>query len=550
MARLLSILTVAALCALCGCSSDDVVCKCGDFELTVDDLRFEVHSIGPSYDFDGSAESRMKLVEHLTARYVVAEEAVALGLAEGAEDARLNAERMKVAEVYKDWKLDRSIRIPRISTLRWRPKVDRMFYLKDITFRARGLAEDALVLIMAGADYADLEEAYADHDAIVFLDVGWKKWPEMDDSAIKYVVPLEIGEFSDVVNLQDGYHIFYLADASPGETGEKLLFLRARKFEKMAKEETLRRRNQRGLVARYGFEPDPEGVNAAMEAVSTAFSGERPPAELLGKAVATYSGGRVTVADLFTYYYSAPEGSKVYLGDAYGIIRGALDAALHDLHVRAGYDMKLDRMYEVRWAADKAREDYLVPQVEDHFRSGIDITDAEIEQYYEDRRSDLRSARRYRASRILLENEDEVTQVTRGLEAGRDFGALAAEYSHDEYTGARGGDLGTLSYGVIAVYDSIIDGMQVGEVSPPFRTGSGIELLMLQERSGGEQLTFEEAIPYIEMFIRNQRANDMLADLVRQRKEDYGFYVNEDLLADLWLPEPGRGGRHVIEMGR
>jgi hypothetical protein len=345
------------------------------------------------------------------------------------------------------------------------------------------------------------------------------------------------------VSLSDGYHIFYLVDASEGGVEERVLFLRAKRFDRMIKEETLERRIRRELVGRYDFEPSPAGVSAALEAFSLAFSGNRPSGELLDTTVAAYSGGRVTVADLLNFYFMTPLASRFYPGDAYGIITAALDAALVDLRALAGYDMNLDRLYEVRWAADKAGKEYLIPQMEDHFRSQIDITDAEIAQYYEERKEDLVTSKAYRACRILLEDETEAAEVLAELEAGGDFGVLAREYSQDSYTAAKGGDLGMIAHGVIAVYDSIIDGLQPGDISAPFTTTSGIELLMLKEVSGGKQLTFEEAIPFIETFIRNSSANAMLSDFVRQRKEERGFFVDEDLLVNIWLPEPGTRGR-------
>ena len=81
MFRLFLLLSAVALCALCSCSNGDAVATCGDFEITVDNLRFEVGKLGPTYKFDDSFEARVNLVENLTARYVLAEEAAAMGFA-------------------------------------------------------------------------------------------------------------------------------------------------------------------------------------------------------------------------------------------------------------------------------------------------------------------------------------------------------------------------------------------------------------------------------------------------------------------------------------
>ncbi|MGD9401916.1 MAG: hypothetical protein PVF95_06585, partial [bacterium] len=155
MVRLSLVLLVAAVCALCGCSDKDVVVKCGDFELTVDDLRFEVTQLGPSYRFDDSYDARLKLVENICARYILAEEAGILDMGEEAEQARIDAERTAVGESYNMWKIENAVRVPRISSLKWREKLDRSLHIMDITFRSMGLAEEAMQDMMSGATYED-----------------------------------------------------------------------------------------------------------------------------------------------------------------------------------------------------------------------------------------------------------------------------------------------------------------------------------------------------------------------------------------------------------
>lgn len=539
MVRLTLVILAAALFVFCGCSDEDVLVKCGDLEITVDDLRFEITQLGPSYRFDNSYDARLKLVENICARYILTQEAGVLDLEEEAEKARLDAERAAVGESYNMWKIEKAVRVPRISSLKWRRKLNRRVHIIDITFRSMGLAEEAVQAVISGATYGDIEDMYGGAEGVIFNDIGQKVWRDIDRSLTKYIFPLEVGQFSTIVSLPDGYHVFYMADAEKLGMQDEVLFLRARKFDRWIKEERAKRENQRELVDRYDFEPEPEGLEAAIEAFGLAFEGERAPAEMLEKPIATYEGGRVTVADVFALYFNSPPEARFYPGDAYALMKAAWEVAVPEIYIMAGYDMRLENLYEVKWAADRARQDYLVPQMEDYFRSQIDVTDADIEEYYEDRKEDLKTPVTYWASRILVENRIEVNRVMAELNAGADFAEVAEKYSHDTYTASKGGDMGPVNMGIVAVYDSVIAGLRPGEISAPFETKSGTEFLKLREIAGGELLTFEEAIPYIEMFIRNQSANDMLADVVETRKEEMGFVVNEDLLASIWLPEPG-----------
>jgi parvulin-like peptidyl-prolyl isomerase len=441
-------------------------------------------------------------------------------------------------EAYAAWRIENAVRVPRISSLKWRDKLDRSLYLEDAAFRIRATAEEAVRQVLEGATYSDLRRTYEADETVAFTDLGWKVWKEIDRSLAKHVFPLEVGQFSSIVSLPDGYHIVHLADDKVLDIQTEVLFLRAKKFDRMVKEERITRSAERRLVARYDFKPDSAGVRAAMQSFAMAFNNERPGEELLAMPVATFKGGEVLVADLFTFYFNSPPDSRFYFGDGYSVVKGAWELALPDIYTQAGYDMRLDELQDVKWVVAKERRDYLIPQMEDSFRSSIDITDADIEAYYEERREDLVTGSTYRARRILLETQAEVEQVAAGLRAGQDFADLARRYSHDEYTASKGGDMGAISRGMVAVYDSVLADLEPGDITRPFPTNSGIEILMLEEKGGGRQLTFEEAVPLIEMYIRNQTANDMLKDLVELRKEEWGYWVNEDLLARVWLPEP------------
>lgn len=108
-----------------------------------------------------------------------------------------------------------------------------------------------------------------------------------------------------------------------------------------------------------------------------------------------------------------------------------------------------------------------------------------------------------RARHILLSldpgadaaSADSVFEVARGLRerilAGEDFAALAAEYSQDPGTAGQGGDLGAFQRGqMVPAFDSVAFTQPLGEISDPVRTGFGVHILRVDERT---QIPFEEA---------------------------------------------------------
>lgn len=95
---------------------------------------------------------------------------------------------------------------------------------------------------------------------------------------------------------------------------------------------------------------------------------------------------------------------------------------------------------------------------------------------------------------------DSVMEFAGGLRerilAGEDFAALAGEFSQDPGTATQGGDLGSFRRGqMVPAFDSAAFSLEPGEVSGPVRTGFGVHILRVDERT---QLPFEEARPQFE----------------------------------------------------
>jgi hypothetical protein len=98
--------------------------------------------------------------------------------------------------------------------------------------------------------------------------------------------------------------------------------------------------------------------------------------------------------------------------------------------------------------------------------------------------------------------------------------------------------MGEITFGIVAVYDSVVAGMKPGEISAPFETKAGIEIIKLETKNEPKMLTFEEAKPRMGIYISNARANELLTEWVNNKKREVGFRVNEDLLRRAGLPEP------------
>ena len=109
-------------------------------------------------------------------------------------------------------------------------------------------------------------------------------------------------------------------------------------------------------------------------------------------------------------------------------------------------------------------------------RERIEVTEAEIEDYFEDHSDEY--VHEYRVSHILVNTREEAEEARELLET-RSFSWVADRYSVDPVA-RRGGDLGYLTKGnMIPAFETVIFDMEPGEVSDIVRSDFGFHIIRL-----------------------------------------------------------------------
>jgi parvulin-like peptidyl-prolyl isomerase len=157
----------------------------------------------------------------------------------------------------------------------------------------------------------------------------------------------------------------------------------------------------------------------------------------------------------------------------------------------------------------------------------LEVTEAECRGFYDSHPENFFVRERLRVSHLFLaappETAPEIVEVKRTaiealsvrLVAGEDFAALAAEYSEDESTKLRGGDLGYFS--VTRMPPDFVEAalkLHPGEVNKPIRTRLGFHILKLSDVQQARQKTFDEARNDIAIELANQKRATAIQQLI------------------------------------
>ncbi|HVP57700.1 MAG TPA: hypothetical protein VMU02_06345, partial [bacterium] len=276
---------------------DAVIARGGDFVLAPVDLQMEVFKLGPSYTFNDTFDDRKKLVDVVSTRFFLAEEAVKRGLGvdelpEEEASARITA----LSDAYHRWKIEKAVRVPRVASKPVLDNLDRRLHFREMVFAVYPVAEEVLGDIRAGASFDDMVKRVEGREDITVHDRGWELWKNFDRSTAYQVFQLHVGEVSGIIPSKAGYSIFYLVeDKRWGESAE-LIYLRSKRFVRGIKEAELTEQEREELSRIYKVTYSDRGLTAALRVFALAFGGSRPPDSLLAEPVVTYTGGGLSVA--------------------------------------------------------------------------------------------------------------------------------------------------------------------------------------------------------------------------------------------------------------
>ena len=165
--------------------------------------------------------------------------------------------------------------------------------------------------------------------------------------------------------------------------------------------------------------------------------------------------------------------------------------------------------------------------IEDQIAPQIQPNEDECRRYFETHRAGFQEPLRLRASHLFLAAREGyptdvietkralIDNLAKRLANGEAFPALVAEFSEDEATKKRGGDLGYFAAERMlpAVFEAA-ESLRPGETSSTIRSRLGFHIIRLTETRPARALTFEEALPEIRARIENQKRAVACANLV------------------------------------
>lgn len=157
----------------------------------------------------------------------------------------------------------------------------------------------------------------------------------------------------------------------------------------------------------------------------------------------------------------------------------------------------------------------------------IEITDEELQTYFDENKDTFATAEQVQASHILVADEATANEVKSKLDAGEDFSELAKEYSTDTTTAESGGDLGYFSSGdMVAEFEEVAFALGVDEISAPVKTEYGYHIIKVVDHQEAKEANFEESKEEITDTLMNDKMSTEYTVWLEELKEEYEITNN------------------------
>jgi peptidyl-prolyl cis-trans isomerase C len=148
------------------------------------------------------------------------------------------------------------------------------------------------------------------------------------------------------------------------------------------------------------------------------------------------------------------------------------------------------------------------------YLDNLNISDEELKKEYDEQIAAI-DKQEYKASHILLENEDEANKVIAELKPdGSNFAELAKKYSTGP-SGKDGGELGWFSVrSMVPEFSDAVKGMKKGEISKkPVQSEFGWHVIYLEDVRDIDVPTFEESKERLKLIVAQKKLQEHIADL-------------------------------------
>ena len=240
------------------------------------------------------------------------------------------------------------------------------------------------------------------------------------------------------------------------------------------------------------------------------------------KILATIAGLTVTEGDVDKFIaglgqrgaaYNSPEGRRAVLNQIVNHKLLLLDAQRNLYEAEATFRARLAQL----------KEELLIDYAAEKVLSQVNVSDKDLEAYYEENKDKFMTEEGVNASHILVDTEEKALEILASIKAGEVTFEEAASKHSSCPSGKNGGSLGDFGRGqMVPEFDTAVFEMQVGEVTEtPVKTQFGYHLIKLNAKHEEKPMALADVREDLYKMLHTEKSRAAFESKINQLKIMY-----------------------------
>jgi len=183
-----------------------------------------------------------------------------------------------------------------------------------------------------------------------------------------------------------------------------------------------------------------------------------------------------------------------------------------------------------KWTEKQRRKKLIAKLIETEVYEPIEVTDAEVAEFYKKYRATFRVPDRVRCRQIVTDKKDKAEKIRALLEKGENFASVAQKYSESPDR-EKGGDLGYMGHGDFPeIFERACFTLATGQTSDVIQSEYGFHIFKVTDKQPGHQRSLEEAGPEIMKHLKDEKAAPKLREWLDAMYSNKKISIDEKTL--------------------
>jgi parvulin-like peptidyl-prolyl isomerase len=187
---------------------------------------------------------------------------------------------------------------------------------------------------------------------------------------------------------------------------------------------------------------------------------------------------------------------------------------------------------DVKQAVENFKKSLLVQKLRQNITKDVVVTDAEIDNFYNTNRLAFQRPEERRVREIVVSSESQAKNILIRLLQGENFSVVARAVSNSE-SASKGGDLGYITPQPEERFQKFWEvafTTDEGETSSYFKGPEGYYIVKVEDIRGGGAQPLNEVKDQIRQYLKSQKIQTKIEDIIYETKQRLKVTVNEYLI--------------------